>query len=253
MAEAEANAITLKLPPYWPADPELWFAQVEAQFATRHVTTDGTKYSYLVASLTPESAAEVRDLLITPPDTDRYKGLKEALVKRTTNSEQARIKQLLTTEELDGRRPTQLLRRMRQLVGSNTALVPEDLLKQIFVPRLPNHVQLMLTAHDSLTLDKCAELADKLMDVIGPQVSALTPSPMDDVAVLRKELNEIKDLLRGRSNDKQTAGPRSRSKTPGPRSEDQPGYCWYHAKFGDKAKHCRPGCTFRPENANSSH
>lgn len=138
----QAAITPLHLPPYSQADPQLWFAQVELQFAGRNITTQLARFRYVVAHLPPEAAAEVRDLIISPHPETPYDTLKKELVRRTTTSERARLQQLFLTEELGDRRPTQLLRRMRQLVGNSTS--NETFLRELFLQRLPTNACMIL-------------------------------------------------------------------------------------------------------------
>ena len=39
----------MRLPPFWPDRPGLWFAQAEAQFAFATVTSERTKFDYVIS------------------------------------------------------------------------------------------------------------------------------------------------------------------------------------------------------------
>jgi len=73
-------------------------------------------FDYIVESLSPEVATEVWDLLTSPPTVNPYTTLKEQLIKCLAVSEQCRMQQLQSLEDLGDCKPTQLLCRMQQLL-----------------------------------------------------------------------------------------------------------------------------------------
>ena len=243
-----AATVSIKLPPFWPTDPEVWFAQVEAQFTTRGVTTQKTRFDYVISSLSPEFAVEVRDLLLKPPAVNPYDTLRAELIKRTAASEQRKLQQLISGEELGDRKPTQLLRRMQQLLGDKLgASASSTFLRELFLQRLPPNVRMVLASADaSMELNKLADMADKVMEVATPTISAIVDTHTDtsEVKQLREEVARLADLvasLATRSHRRDTSRPR-RSQSPVPQQQhphSEDSLCWYHTKYGEAARKCK--------------
>ena len=84
-------------------------------FMLRGITSQMTKFHHVLANLSQKIATKVRDLLMNLPVENPYDVLK-TLVKRTTLSEQRRLQQLLSIEDLGDQKPTQLLQKMQQLL-----------------------------------------------------------------------------------------------------------------------------------------
>ena len=251
--EREAGAVAalnLKLPPFWPSDPDLWFAQVEAQFSTRGITSQKTKYEYIVASLSPEFATQVRDLILRIPDTTPYDTLKRQLITRTALPEQRRLQRLLSSTELGDQRPTQLLRRMQQLLGGGTVDADAKLLRELFLQRLPSNVRMVLASFgDTKPLEELAELGDNIIAAGPPGVSGVTqPEPSREVEELRSELAQLRERVSTLSTSTRTRSPSPRRRLFRPRSPPPhptpTSMCWYHARFGDMARKCTPPCSY---------
>ena len=251
-AEPRVASYSLKIPPFWSVDPHLWFLQVEGQFRLRGIVQQETKYDHIMANLQPEIAMEVRDLIVNLPRENPYDAIKAALIKRTTASEQRRIQQLLNAEELGDRKPTQLLRRMYQLLGDKAGDMDASFLREMFLQRLPNHVRMILAATtDKMTMEDMAQMADKVMEVTSPSISNVTVSqPTSEVAQnsyriaqLEKELSSLRATQRSgrrRNTSRSRDSRRTRSRSPSPS-----GVCWYHRRFGDSARKCTPPCSMQ--------
>lgn len=256
---AEVAAVSIKLPPFWPSDPLVWFAQVEAQFTTRGVSSQKTRFDYVVASLSPQYAMEVRDLILAPPTDAQYDTLKELLIKRTAASEQRRLQQLFHSEDLGDRKPSQLLRRMQQLLGDKASSTDSSFLRELFLQRLPANVRMILAStmdESSTDLERLADLADKVTEVAAPTVSAVATSQLSsEVEQLRGEISDLKQIIQSwpKSTSHRDRGNTRTHRSPSP-ARPRPvsphqvpvtdGVCWYHAKFQGAARKCKPPCSW---------
>ena len=236
-------AVSIKLPPFWPSDPQIWFAQVQAQFSTRGINNQRTMFDYVVASLSPEFATEIRDLILTPPTDNPYDILKEQLIKRTAASEQRRLQQLFSAEELGDRKPTQLLRRLQQLAG-DTPGADGVFLRELFLQRLPTNVRMVVASTRGDTpIDELAQLADKIMEVAVPEVAAVSVAKPDTTLLeqLRQEIASLKQQIQTLQYRPHSRS-RRRSVSPAPPSPSTT-VCWYHQQFGDAARKCKTPCS----------
>lgn len=231
------SSVDVKLPPFWTADPALWFIQVESQFAARRITADATKYHYVVSSPPPSIASEIRDLLLSPPADKVYEALKATLIRRVVPSESQRLQRLLHDASLGDRTPSQLLWHMQQLLGDKGDGLDSLLLREIFLQKIPPNVRMVLTASNEDDLAKLAELADKIIAVAPTSVAAITsiPSPHEELQEMKNEISRLVDsvaVLHTASTSQSASQARTKRQN----------LCWYHRKFGNAARKCVPPC-----------
>lgn len=265
-------SIQSKILPFWRDHPRLWFAQYETLINPLKIG-DEQKFRYVLGVLQTSEIQQISDILLNPPERGKYDALKERLLSVYQESETKQFQKLISGLELGDQKPTQLLRRMRELGGS---MVPDDAMKVMWMNQLPTYVRTVLSINNEATLSTLAAMADQMMDQHEPAAVASIAStsatqPMhssDTTAITNRQLDllskqiekmslEIAELRRGRQRDRRPFRPyqrsRSRSKSTSARPKkpgDTDWECRYHYKFGDKARRCESPCARKRKQEN---
>ncbi|CAH8583910.1 unnamed protein product [Schistosoma intercalatum] len=266
----ELHALNLiNVPLFSRLNPRIWFAQVEVQFQRRNIRSQTSKYSFVLGLLPTEVASEVSDLIDNIPASSPYDQLKQTIIQRTSLSDEKRLQQLLHERELGDKSPSQLLPHMRQLAGPYK--VDDAFLKEIWLQRLSTVVgQIICASNQPLDLESLACMADKILEVTPrttpyaqtisetsndkqtPTIASLTTELSElrahherTVASLENKLDALQLLIsnftsrRPRSSSRRS---RNRDTSKGNKIDDH--ICWYHRKYGDKARKCVTSCKF---------
>lgn len=245
---------TVRLPIFWRENPDMWFVQVEAAFDINRITSDSTKFRYVVLNLDQKTLPIVSDIVNAPPEQGKYDAIKTRIIKTFAETSESKLRRLLNHPEITNEKPSVVLQKLRHLGHGNCN---DPILKSIFMENLPENVRGIISVCDEQDLDKLAAQADKVLEVMrssGVQVAAIgnknaekTTSDMDEIkkamATLTRNFEKLQrevqnKNLRGRSRS------RSHFKNDENKDKDNADTCYYHARFGAKAQKCRAPCKF---------
>jgi len=259
--------VSVKVPTFWEKAPELYFANIEAQFKISGITHDTTKYYAVIASLNSDVLSHISDIVLNPPATGKYEAIKVRLISEFADSQEKRLKALLSEMVLGDDRPSHLLRKMTQLAGTN---ISAEIVKSLWLKRLPQQTQAIL-AIANVDINNLAQMADKLVEINSPPstecYAIATSSNNSDIAEMKQQISEltkqVSQLAMAQQKPQRAERYRSRERNFNPHRHNRSTsrkknlnttdycedaetdeQCYFHAKFGSKARRCRFPCIF---------
>lgn len=273
--DADNMATNCPLSAFWRAQPSLWFLQSEALFEKHRVTDDTAKFNSVVGALDATTIEDLQDIIKSKPDTDAYKTLKEAIIKRTTESPDSTLLKLLTNLELGDSKPSQLWRKMKSMAGDK---ILDAALKVMWLAHLPAPAQTYLSLFKVDSIDDLLEAADKLIthntqvssvnatettscassgystpargaDPVLQQLVTLQASMAQLIALMRQSVERAPQAPQRNGSRRGRARERSNSRQRGRSPANRTDWCWYHNKYGASAINCTKPCNFQPSSS----
>ncbi|XP_064470410.1 uncharacterized protein LOC135385160 [Ornithodoros turicata] len=239
--------------------------QAESQFALGHITSQIIKFHHVLSVLPEDVLVQIADTLSTPAALEPYDVLKAAVIGRSQASDRQRLQEIISSEALGDRKPSDLLRHMQVVLGN--ASFDEKLLRELFLSKLPPTVQLALSAADATNLAALASRADKAMELYADssfstnlasvssnamhcQPSLAQSQDNSDLSPLRDEIRRLADLLDGSLSRDQPSSRRpdqrrARSRFPTPPPSRRRQLCWFHKRSGRRARRCESPCNWQ--------
>ena len=241
----------MSLPPFWPDRPALLF-QAETQFEFASMTIEKTKFNQVISHLDCRHAAEVEDIITSPPENEPY------TVHKTTDPPAFNFPGSRTQTAAHSRRdgdmkPSQLLRHLKNLAPD----VPDDFLRSIWSGKLTPHIQKILAGQAEVNLDSASQLGDRKSE-IAPLPTTAAVSLDTDLATLLKKTEELSrhvaslTTLRYRRRSRSRGRPSRSSSPPGEKPSQNSTLCCYHQHFDKQARKCTRPCSYNQQDTHSS-
>jgi hypothetical protein len=246
--------MTVKLPPFWPHSPALWFSQAESLFMCRGLTDQVQRYYHVVLVLPHESLRLVADIVEVPPAEEPYITLKQRLIASHQLTGFQRAEKLLQMPLLGARKPSDLMAAMLEVCPCGEEKT--EIFACLFLQRLPREIRVLLSEVDHKDPKVLASQADRLWG-LHESPAAVMPV-LAEQPFLEDSINAVR-TDRGSRGGRGGRGRRSRGGGgAGASGLRQPvesdaslaarlasGLCLKHWRYGEQAHSCISPCSWQ--------
>ncbi len=222
--DAAVNAVAMKLPLFWVDNPRMWFQTAEAQ----------TRFNHVLARIPSELTISLADVLKSAmstisPSKDPYQELKDRLLEATLPGPYKMLDSLLDQPALGDHRLSKMMDEMLNLLPPN--VVPDLLFNSLFLRRLPAGLRQVLAVQRHDTQRALAKAADELFDSGAPAAAAgISVAATNNEAYALPVSHSTGGCSPPRSSQARSATPAR--------------MCFFHYRYADKAKKCKPPCSW---------
>ena len=265
-----------KLPEFWPFNVSGYFSTIEIMFSHSGITEEAPKYSALIQALSKhkQTLTKVADILQNLNQDEPYTQLKTSLLERLCNKIDDSPYTILKQCTKGSDTITEFLICIKATLGTNYdshSPILTDSIRHHLLEAVDPQIRINLYHYESASLEELAQHADRLIARLKQSHrSQPTPYPGKEPSSNQSLINEVlesrldslqrsvSELLQ--SENHSIAKPPHATQVPSLNSEhhhnrpfnrnssqlrrcDQPLLCYYHGRFGDRARKCEaPPC-----------
>ncbi|VDP33413.1 unnamed protein product [Schistosoma margrebowiei] len=152
---------------FWPDNIKAWFCYVEADLYEHDVNDTHAQFLEAVKALPREFNRYVTPIMFNSDVSEPYETL-----KRGDLTNRQRLDQLLNNIDLQYGSATDMLRRMRDVIGQRT--FNDGLFRQPFSSKFLQQVRAVLVSFQNIALNELAASANRLLEIANATQNEIT-------------------------------------------------------------------------------
>ncbi|KAL7288267.1 hypothetical protein TKK_0017607 [Trichogramma kaykai] len=250
-ANAAYRSRSVTVPPFFQHDPALWFMLFESELHLLNIVDDYTKHCALLKALTPAICKSISPIIRSLPLDNKYRTLKDHLIKKFSQSVQEKINQLFRECTLADKKPSELFTEMQALAQGH---VPDNTLLLLWSRALLNELAVQLDeAITSSNAQQAIAKADRLHERLKPlgytQIASISPefsAPSSEEDLISRISEKVICAISAQTNSRKSRPVDKKKKSERSKSQTRMNFglhkdlCFYHYRYREKAKNC-PG------------